>query len=37
MFWVHIQNMIRYFNKYGWFIDLERRQINKRINSQRTK
>jgi len=37
MFWVHIQNMIRYFNKYGWFIDLERRQINKQINSQRAK
>lgn len=29
MFWVHIQNMIRYFNKYGWLFDKERRQINK--------
>jgi GT2 family glycosyltransferase len=37
MLWVHIQNMIRYFSKYGWFIDLERQQINKQINSQRTK
>lgn len=37
MFWIHIQNMIRYFNKYGWFFDSERRQINKQINSQRTK
>lgn len=37
MFWVHIQNMVRYFNKYGWLIDNERRQINKQINSQRAK
>lgn len=37
MFWVHIQNMSRYFNKYGWLLDNERRQINKRINSQRAK
>ena len=37
MLWVHIQNMNRYFNKYGWFFDNERRQINKRINSQKIK
>jgi len=33
MFWIHIQNMVRYFNKYGWFFDKERRQINKYLKS----
>lgn len=26
---IHIQNMCRYFNKWGWFFDSERRQMNK--------
>lgn len=26
---VHIQNMIKYFNKWGWFIDSERNRFNK--------
>lgn len=26
---VHIQNMIKYFNKWGWFFDSERKQFNK--------
>ena len=26
---IHIQNMCRYFNKYGWFFDKERRAFNK--------
>lgn len=34
MLWVHIQNMIRYFNKYGWFFDKERRNINKSLCKQ---
>ncbi|MCM1292157.1 MAG: glycosyltransferase family 2 protein [Bacteroides sp.] len=29
MMWVHIVNMIRYFNKWGWFFDPERRRINR--------
>ncbi len=29
MLWVHIVNMCRYFNKWGWFIDPERRLFNK--------
>ena len=29
MLWVHIVNMCRYFNKWGWFIDPERQQFNK--------
>lgn len=28
MLWVHIVNMCRYFNKWGWFCDLERKRIN---------
>ena len=28
MLWVHIQNMCRYFNKWGWFVDKERRLFN---------
>lgn len=29
MLWVHIVNMCRYFNKWGWLIDPERRIINR--------
>ena len=29
MMWVHIFNLIKYFNKWGWFFDKERRRINK--------
>jgi len=28
---IHIENMIRYFNKWGWFFDDKRRKINKQI------
>lgn len=28
MLWVHIINMIKYFNKWGWWIDRERKRIN---------
>jgi len=28
MLWVHIQNMCRYFNKWGWLIDKERTLFN---------
>ena len=31
MLWIHILNMIRYFNKWGWIFDKERREVNKRI------
>jgi GT2 family glycosyltransferase len=30
-FGIHIVNIIKYFNKWGWFIDKERREINKKI------
>lgn len=31
MMWIHIVNMIRYFNKWGWFEDKERDLFNKRL------
>lgn len=31
MLLIHITNMIKYFNKWGWFFDHSRRQINKKI------
>lgn len=30
---IHMINMIRYFNKWGWFIDPERRRFNRRLDS----
>lgn len=42
MLWIHIVNICRYFNKWGWFRDPERRQVNEatlrsidKLNSQR--
>jgi len=29
--WYGIQNNCRYFNKWGWFFDVERRQVNRRV------
>lgn len=31
MFLIHIFNMIKYFNKWGWLFDKERRDINKQL------
>jgi len=31
MTWVHIVNIIRYFNKWGWFFDKNRKIINKKL------
>lgn len=31
MLWIHMSNMIRYFNKWGWLADKEREEINARI------
>lgn len=30
LLWFHIVNMCRYFNKWGWFFDKERKEINAR-------
>lgn len=29
MLWVHCRNMVRYFNKWGWWYDPERRRVNR--------
>lgn len=34
LFWIHITNMVKYFNKWGWVFDSERRRVNKRIKAQ---
>lgn len=31
MLWIHMTNMVKYFNKWGWFIDSERRKFNKQL------
>ena len=31
MFLIHIVNLVRYFNKWGWFFDARRRQTNKQV------
>ena len=28
---IHIINIIKYFNKWGWFFDSKRRRINKQV------
>jgi GT2 family glycosyltransferase len=28
MLWIHVVNMIKYFNKWGWFFDTEREKVN---------
>ncbi len=32
MLWIHIVNMIRYFNKWGWFHDSERSRMNRDLD-----
>ncbi|WNH13969.1 glycosyltransferase [Thalassobellus suaedae] len=34
LLYYHVTSMIKYFNKWGWFFDKERREINKKILSQ---
>ncbi len=31
---IHIENMIRYFNKWGWVFDAERRRLNREVLHQ---
>lgn len=31
MFWIHLKSAFRYFNKFGWFFDKERKEMNKEI------
>ncbi len=32
--WIHVENTIRYFNKWGWVRDMERARINREILQQ---
>lgn len=34
MFLIHAANMIKYFNKWGWFFDAERTKVNKAVLQQ---
>jgi len=34
LLWVHITNMVKYFNKWGWFWDKERVAINRKTEAQ---
>ncbi len=34
MLWIHISNMVKYFNKWGWIFDKERKEVNKKISAQ---
>lgn len=33
MTWIHIKNMILYFNKWGWIFDKKRSEFNRRLDS----
>ena len=35
MLFVHIHNIVKYFNKWGWFFDSERQRLNKLAKNQR--
>lgn len=37
MLWIHITNMCKYFNKWGWFMDNERRLFNRNLIEQVSK
>jgi len=32
LFWIHFTNIVKYFNKWGWFRDAERAQFNQRLS-----
>ncbi len=34
MLWVHVVNTVRYFNKWGWWSDEERRIVNRKMRSE---
>lgn len=31
MTWIHIKNMVKYYNKWGWFLDAERQRVNQEV------
>lgn len=34
MLWIHLSNMFKYFNKWGWLIDQERKKMNNAVLSE---
>lgn len=34
MLWIHLTNMIKYFNKWGWWFDPKRRKANRKLLEQ---
>ncbi len=36
LLWIHITNMVRYFNKHGWWHDPERRRFNRPLRNKFT-
>jgi len=34
LFWIHLINIVRYFNKWGWFFDEERTVVNRKTLQQ---
>ena len=34
LLWIHIVNLCKYFNKWGWFVDHERTAVNQRVIAQ---
>jgi GT2 family glycosyltransferase len=34
MLYIHVTNMVKYFNKWGWIFDKERKIINKKTLEQ---
>jgi len=34
MLFIHVFNIVKYFNKWGWFFDKQRKATNRRILSQ---
>ena len=34
LFWIHVSNIIMYFNKWGWWKDSFRKEANKRLEEQ---
>ena len=31
LFWIHVKAAVYYFNKWGWFVDKERKSINDKV------
>ena len=34
LFWIHVWNIVKYFNRYGWLHDAERERINSKVVKQ---